>query len=327
MLKHPKRGVTKTMGKSDRTILCIGIGVLDVVARPIGAPDSWKEKQRIESVMLLPGGDAANQSIHLAALGYHVMLNCCVGADTNGQTVRAALTARGVDTSLVRTKEGVGTATALLLVSSDGERHIFSIQGAHSTLCRDDLPETLPPGCAAVSLGSLYGMPLAEQDGLAPLLRQAKEKGIPVFADLDSARVTSDLSRFKELLPLIDYLLPSWYDILPMTESETVEEAVCKLMSYGVGHIIVKRGEAGAVICEEGKRPITIPAIPVTPVDTTGAGDCMSATFLSRIIEGDTIPEACAYACAAGSYSTLFPGANTVQISDEKIREFLKKSS
>ena len=312
-----------------KTILCIGLGVLDIIARPVGAPDSWKEKQRIESISLLPGGDGANQSIHLASLGYHAMFNGCIGDDTNGRTIREALTTRGVDTSLMRIKEGIRTGTALLLVSSEGDRHIFSLQGAHSTLDKNDLPKEIPDGCAAVTLGSLFGMPLAERDGLEAFLKKVRERDIPVFADLDSGRVTPNLDGVGPLLPMIDYFLPSYYDILPMTGESTVEAAAAKLLSCGVKNLIVKCGEKGAIIfgsniCADG---ISVPAFRVRPLDTTGAGDCMSAAFISRIIEGDTLEDACRYACAAGSYSTLFPGANTVVLTDEKVREVLEKGT
>ena len=312
-----------------KTILCIGLGVLDIIARPVGAPDSWKEKQRIESISLLPGGDGANQSIHLASLGYHAMFNGCIGDDTNGRTIREALTTRGVDTSLMRIKEGIRTGTALLLVSSEGDRHIFSLQGAHSTLDKNDLPKEIPDGCAAVTLGSLFGMPLAERDGLEAFLKKVRERDIPVFADLDSGRVTPNLDGVGPLLPMIDYFLPSYYDILPMTGESTVEAAAAKLLSCGVKNLIVKCGEKGAIIfgrniCADG---ISVPAFRVRPLDTTGAGDCMSAAFIARIIEGDTLEDACRYACAAGSYSTLFPGANTVVLTDEKVREVLEKGT
>ena len=172
-------------------------------------------------------------------------------------------------------------------------------------------------------------MPLAERDGLEAFLKKVRERDIPVFADLDSGRVTPNLDGVGPLLPMIDYFLPSYYDILPMTGESTVEAAAAKLLSCGVKNLIVKCGEKGAIIfgrniCADG---ISVPAFRVRPLDTTGAGDCMSAAFIARIIEGDTLEDACRYACAAGSYSTLFPGANTVVLTDEKVREVLEKGT
>ena len=324
------------MSRSEKTVLCIGISVLDIIARPVGAPDSWREKQRIEAISLLPGGDAANQSIHLASLGCHALFNGCVGDDANGKTLRLALERRGVDTSLLRVRDGVQTGTALLLVSSDGERHIFSVAGAHSTLCRKDLPEAIPEGCAAISLGSLFGMSVLEEEGLLEFLKKARTQGIPVFADMDSGRVTAIPERIRKLLPYIDYFLPSAYDVMPLMGKDTVEEAAHCLLIAGVGHVIVKCGAEGALIfenpdiaasseyCRAGGNGVRISAIPVQPLDTSGAGDCMSAAFIFRILEGDPIKEACRYACAAGSLSTLYPGANTIELQDQKVREIME---
>jgi len=323
------------MSRSEKTVLCIGISVLDIIARPVGAPDSWKEKQRIESISLLPGGDAANQSIHLASLGCHALFNGCVGDDANGKTVRLALEGRGVDTSLLRVRDGVRTGTALLLVSSDGERHIFSVAGAHSTLSRRDLPDEIPEGCAAISLGSLFGMPVLEEEGLLEFLQKVRAQEIPVFADMDSGRVTALPERIRRLLPYIDYFLPSAYDIMPLMGKDTIVEAAHSLLKAGVRHVIVKCGAEGALVFEgtdiagsadtgraEGNG-VRIGAVPVQPLDTSGAGDCMSAAFIYRILEGDQIEEACRYACAAGSLSTLYPGANTIELQDIKVREMM----
>lgn len=59
-------------------------------------------------------------------------------------------------------------------------------------------------------------------------------------------------------------------------------------------------------------------------VDTTGAGDCMTAVFISRILAGDRLDDACRYACAAASYSTIFTGAYTARLDDSIIRGMMK---
>ena len=305
-----------------KTVLCIGIAVLDIIATPIGAPDGWKEKQGISSITLLVGGDAANQSIHLSSLGYHAMMNGCVGGDSNGSLIRSSLQERGVDVSLVRTKKEIATGTALLLVDSRGERYIFSVRGAHSTLNRMDLPEEIPQDCAAISLESLFAMPEAEADGLEQFLQKAKKRGIPVFADMDSGRVVPMPPEQRALMPLIDYFIPSYYDVLPLTGKESLEEAAEYLLDLGVGNVIVKCGEKGCEVFGRTWRG-SIPAIPVQPVDTTGAGDCMSAAFIARIAAGDDIETACRYACAAGSLCTLYPGANSIRLTDGEIREMM----
>ncbi|MCD8241055.1 MAG: carbohydrate kinase family protein, partial [Lachnospiraceae bacterium] len=69
------------------------------------------------------------------------------------------------------------------------------------------------------------------------------------------------------------------------------------------------------------------PSDPANPVDTTGAGDCMVAVFLTRILAGELFADACSYACAAASYSTLFMGASQIKLNDRKIREFMEEQT
>ena len=96
-------------------VLCIGSAVMDIAATPIENSVNWKEKQRISDIRILPGGDAVNQSIHLADFRVDTALCACTGDDSTGQMLRAALQERNVDVSFVRSKEGIRTGTAMLL--------------------------------------------------------------------------------------------------------------------------------------------------------------------------------------------------------------------
>ncbi|MBQ7796779.1 MAG: carbohydrate kinase family protein [Lachnospiraceae bacterium] len=300
----------------DRAIVCIGSAVMDIMGYPIDQKKEWKEKQRVSDIRILPGGDAVNQSIYMAKLGMRPMLAACVGDDTNGTLLKSALKDMGVDTGFVKEKAGHATGTAMVLVSEDGERRIFSVKGAHSTLSRSDVPaiSELPKECRAISLASLFSMPEFEADGLLEYLKEARARGILVFADLAADKLGLGLEGIRAFLPYINYFLPSLYDVLSMTGTETAEEAAEVFHQLGVPNVIIKCGEKG---CYCSTNHSWIPAIPVKTVDTTGAGDCMAAVFAVRILSGDSIDAACRYACAAASYSTLFAGASTADLSDE----------
>lgn len=308
------------------SVLCIGSAVIDITAHPVEANVIWKEKQRISDIRILPGGDAVNQSIHLAALGSDVYLCGCVGDDQNGQLLEDALRNRGVGTRFLRRKKDFQTTASLVLVNGVGERHTFSVKGAHSTLCKEDLPREFPAACQAISLASLFSMTQWEQDGLTEYLKQAKENGILVFADLASDKFGQGLFGIRPFLPYIDYFLPSLYDAMPMTGTNDAESVARVYHDLGVRHVIIKCGEKGC-FCLDDTFSGWIPAVPVKPVDTTGAGDCMVAVFLTRILAGDHFADACRYACAAASYSTLFMGASQVTLSERKIREFISEQA
>ena len=306
-------------------ILCVGAAVVDILAQPVGQRTAWREKQRIESIQLGLGGDAANQSVRLADLGHSVALVTCVGSDDNGKMLQSALERRGVSTVYLRERPDCATGTALVLVDEQGERHTFSAKGAHSTLDKASLPTSLPDGCRAISLASLFSMPVLERDGLLELLRQAKAQGVLAFADLAADKFGQGLSGVAPFLPWIDYFLPSLYDALEMTGASTAEAAAAIYRDLGAKRVVIKCGRDGCYF--DGEEKGWASAVPVEPVDTTGAGDCMAALFLSRILAGDDLAAACRFACGGASLSTLFLGASSEMLSRARIERWVSQQT
>lgn len=307
-------------------VLCIGSAVMDIMGFPIDQAAEWKEKQRISDIRIQPGGDAVNQSIYMAALGVEPVLAACVGADMNGKMLKGALRELGVDVSCVKEKAGHATGTAMVLVNETGERRVFSVKGAHSTLAAADVPEISGKlaDCQAISLASLFSMPEFEADGLEEYLKAAKARGIIVFADLAADKLGLGLNGICRFLPYIDYFMPSLYDVLEMTGTTCAEDAAGEFHKIGVKHVVIKCGERGCYYSAYDGTCGWTPAIKVEVVDTTGAGDCTVAAFVSRIIKGGSLEDACRYACAAGSYSTTFAGASTAKLMDEKIKKIME---
>ena len=320
-------------------ILCIGSAVMDITGYPIDQRQEWKEKQRISDIRIQPGGDAVNQCAALVAFSKKPViaggktspspaLAACVGADMNGRILKSTLAGMGIDVRYVKEKTDCGTGTAMILVNQNGERRVFSVKGAHSTISREDIPWDLPEECRAISLASLFSMPVLEEDGLLEYLQMVKsEKGRNrmVFADLAADKLGLGLKGIERFLPYIDYFLPSLYDVLEMTRTKTAQEAAKVFHELGVSHVLIKCGEKGCY-CSSPEFEGQIPALAVKTVDTTGAGDCMSAVFAARILAGDDVEAACRFACAAASYSTLFSGAWAGNLSEETVRCFLLKS-
>ncbi len=307
-------------------VLCIGSSVVDISAQPVGPSDTWKEKQKISEIKIMVGGDASNQSIRLADIGLSVGLLTCVGADQNGVFLKASLEERGVDTSNMSSKSGLSTGTALVLVSADGERHVFSTLGAHSLLSKADCPYSLLDGISAITIAGLFSLPEFERDGLLEYLKEAKRRGILVFSDLATDKLGLGLPGIKRFLPYLDYFLPSLYDAMDMTGGKDAQECAEIYRSLGVANVIIKCGEDGCYYLSEDISGWA-PAVKVSPVDTTGAGDCMCALFISRILKGDDIDRACRYACAGASYSTLFAGASSEKITPDILDKWIKEQT
>ena len=239
--------------KSQIEAICIGSAVLDIAAFPIEEQKNWKEKQRIRNIRVNIGGDAANQSVRLSELGVKTAIFTVTGADQSGIILKNLLSRRGVITDFIPVKEESQTGTALVLVGNDGERHTFSVEGAHSSLMLTDLPNLFDDGEAffarnsvkGLSIASIFSMPFLEGRGLFEILQTAKKKGILTFADLSSDKLRQGMGGVRRFLPYIDYFMPSIYDALEMTGKTTPEGAADAYRAIGAANVIIKMGEKG----------------------------------------------------------------------------------
>ena len=118
-------------------------------------------------------------------------------------------------------------------------------------------------------------------------------------------------------MPLADELLRKVYLITPnRTESETLtgipvhtvqdaSKAAGALLAKGVGNVIVTLGSEGALI----RTPAEELLIPVTPVDTTAAGDVFNGALLVALSEGRSLADAVRFAAHSASVSVTRMGA------------------
>ncbi len=299
-------------------VLCIGLAVMDITARPVSQKDEWQEKQSIEEIGIQLGGDAVNQGVYLQMLGMDCGLAICVGADSTGEMLKSALQQKGVDTSLVCVRKDGRTGTSMILVDGKGERRIFSASGVEREIRMEDLPDPVPEGVKAITLASLYGLDYLERDGLEDYLAGARQRGIPVFADTVYDRYQLGLDGIRHLLPQIDYFLPSYYEARSLVGTDTPEQTAAAFRQHGVKHVLIKCGADG-IYMDTPSFTGWVPSMKVDPLDTTGAGDCFAASFITGIVKGFSAQKACALACCAASYSTLYLGASTAPLSWEKV--------
>src|SRR5262245_8420458 len=80
------------------------------------------------------GGKGANQAVGARRLGAEVRLVGCVGRDTSGAAIVAALAGEGIGVEGVTETEAAATGTALIVVDPAGENQIATAPGANRSL-------------------------------------------------------------------------------------------------------------------------------------------------------------------------------------------------
>ncbi len=125
----------------------------------------------------------------------------------------------------------------------------------------------------------------------------------------------------RRALRSVDVFLPNLREARHLTghadpcAALTALGATCRLP-------ILKAGADGAYAVEGGKIAHA-PAIPVTPVDTTGAGDCFNAGFIKAWLEGRPVEECLRWGNAVGGLSTTAAGGAGRTIRPEDVAPYV----
>ncbi|CAM5642573.1 Sugar kinase OS=Streptomyces tendae OX=1932 GN=F3L20_23415 PE=4 SV=1 [Streptomyces tendae] len=145
---------------------------------------------------------------------------------------------------------------------------------------------------------------------MAVALKAAQARGVPVSVDPASAGFLAELGpdRFLALVEDVDAPLPSRDEACLLTGCPDVAEAASRL-SRRVPLVVVKQGAEGALLARSGEVCARVPAVPVTPRDTTGAGDAFTGAFLAALLAGADAGRAAEEGCRAGAAAVERVGA------------------
>ena len=72
--------------------------------------------------------------------------------------------------------------------------------------------------------------------------------------------------------------------------------------------VAVKLGADGALACRADGAIVRVPAMPIEPTDTTGAGDSFNAGFLRAWLDGGDLRESLEFGVVCGALSTRRTG-------------------
>ncbi|MFJ7289844.1 ribokinase [Curtobacterium sp. NPDC098951] len=282
-------------------IVVVGSLNADLVVRTERFPKPGETLQGSD-LAILPGGKSANQAVAAGRLGGTVRMIGAVGDDGNGRLLRDSVAAAGVDTTHVAVREGVATGTAVITVDGAGENTIVISAGANGTLTPDDVPADALDGAGVLGLCLEVSI-----DVVLAAARAAHAAGVTVLTNLSPFGEVP-----AELLALTDVLL--------VNEHEAAE-----LGEHGVRRSIVTRGGSGCVVHDGDAEPVSIDAVRVEPVDTTGCGDAFMGAVALRLAAGDPLVEAARFAVGVGAYAATKAGAQASYPTTAELEAFLAR--
>ncbi|WP_314412153.1 ribokinase [Streptomyces kroppenstedtii] len=250
---------------------------------------------------LHPGGKGANQAVAAARLGARTALLARVGDDAHGRLLLDSQRAAGVDTSGVLVG-GAPTGVALITVDPSGDNSIVVSPGANGRLTPDDIRAASALITASRVVSTQLEIPLETVEELVRGLRPG-------------TRFVLNPSPPRELpaavLAVCDPLIVNEHEarvVLGADADATPEEWAGALLALGPRSVVVTLGDEGALVAD-ASGTARVPAVKVTAVDTTGAGDSFTAALAWRLGAGESLTASAAYAARVGAVAVTRQGA------------------
>ena len=264
-------------------IYCVGDVMVDVLAHLPGELEIGSDTPA--PISLSGGGSAANTAAWLAFAGAATTFVGRVGDDSLGRKAVDDLARSGVDLA-VTVDPTLPTGTCIVLVDPSGERTMVPSAGANAV-------GGTPPVLGGEDHLHVSGYALFHPDACEAALAAlgaARATGTTVSVDAASAAPLRDFGPSLFLDTVAPALLFANLDEAEVLTGTRDVEAAVLLLGKRSGEAIVKHGASGAA-WSDGIEIVSAMPDPVTPYDSTGAGDAFAAGVLAARGVGASIAE------------------------------------
>jgi sugar/nucleoside kinase (ribokinase family) len=282
--------------------------MIDVVVRPESALAPTSDTA--SRVRIGRGGSAANVAVALARAtrASDVEFVGCAGEDDAAQWFVDSLHLAGVRARLQRRPGSTGVVVSL--VSADGQRAMMTDRGVNPRLDLGLLRRDLSEGLGHLHVSGYQVLDPVTRSEVAPLLRRARELGTSTSLDVCSLGplLAAGSRVFDSALEHTTVLFANDEEARALSGRDDPDETLSAL-SQRVDTVVVTSGADGAR-AQRGDTVVTVSAVTTDVVDTTGAGDAATGTFLGARLDGATLQEALQRAMVEASrvVSTLGAG-------------------
>ncbi|MFT6197422.1 MAG: 5-dehydro-2-deoxygluconokinase [Nonlabens sp.] len=325
-------------------VLTFGRVSIDLYSKNIGA-----EFNDIKELTTSIGGSPTNIAVGAKRLGLKTGLFSAVGPDPTGGFILNTLKNEGVDIVHVQTiKDTTSTAVICGIIPPDRFPLIFYRDNAPDEKITIDHVEKIDFSIYKSFLMS--GTALAVEPARSAALyatEKAKKVAIPVILDIDFRAISwKDIRThgivLRQYLTQCNIVIGTEEELLSVfiedanqlsikenaitnpTITGNVNEAIAKVMDFGVDLLLVKTGADGMVAYHKDGTVEKVPGFKVEPVNILGAGDSFAAGFLYGYINGWDTYKSCRLANACGAWMVTKQGCCNFAPYYNEIIEFIE---
>ena len=287
-------------------VTCIGQACIDVLIGWKYKEITLQEKERKVSseTTIAVGGDGANLSLILARMGIGVEFISTLADDSAGDIICGQMKRAGV---ILKKPVRTGRTQIVSVFVPENRERSFIFGG-------QDYPDfSISPemvqNCRILSLNSLLRPPLLNPENVLCAVKSAHEAGAIVCADIYTRWEITDLDQYAGAFRYMDYFFLNEDEAKLYSGQKDAREAARIFSGMGVRTVLVKLGEKGCLVIQNGQE-FHFPAVrPETVQDTTGAGDSFMAGFEIGLLEQRSLEECCRIGARAAAACIARTGA------------------
>jgi len=315
--------------ESDLDILVVGeINPDIVVSDPDPVPAFGQVERIVGAIRMTVGSSSAIFACGASRLELRVAFCGVVGDDPFGRFMLEELASRGIDVSACLVQHARPTGASVVLTSST-DRAILTAMGAIGALDVDRVPSSLVGRARHIHAGGFY-LQETSRDRLPAFFAAARERGLTTSFDTNWDPTDRWDGGVAALLRASDVFFPNEAEARRIARVDDTVEAARTLAAMGAAGrtdggpmIAVKLGVAGALACRADGPTVSVPAMGIDAIDTTGAGDSFNAGFMRAWLDGGDIRECLELGAVCGALSTRSIGGVESQATLAEARQAL----
>ena len=297
-------------------VVAVGSATIDLVIKVERLP-GHDEKVIGRHVGWLPGGTVPNFACAASRLGLRTGFLGTVGDDAPGRLVVEDFHRFGVNTDHLTTLPGTPTYYTVILLPPGGERAIVVVP-----TYPDDTPLTYKEQTCVASARAVYIM-TGNVERFEALAGAARAGGALVMVDVEPT-LALDMARLKRILSATDVASFNRAGLESATGQPATDlvKTARQMLDLNPQVVVVTLGREGCLAVTADDE-VHCPGFETEVVDTTGAGDCFNAAFLTGYLSGWSLERMANFGNAAAALSVTKLGPRAGIPTRKQVLKFL----
>lgn len=234
------------------------------------------------------GGSPFNVAVGLARMGQPVSLLSSISRGFLGDRLMQALTSEGVQTGTVQRSDHPTTLSLVGLDANQIPSYAFYGDGAADRQLTPQALSAIPASVRVLHFASYATVVEPIASTLRALLEQQRTRCLVSFDPNVRLNVQPVASVWREhlqwMLPRCHLLKISDEDLGLLLPGTSIERFAAQALAKGVKLVVVTRGTEGATAWTQ-TATAHVASLPVSVLDTVGAGDTFQAALLTWLAE------------------------------------------